>query len=262
MKAIDRERRRVRNSVLLLSALGWIVLLAGSFGATGLSHCPTMGSGSHSASFHALLAMNPVSALATGWALMLIAMMSPTLIAPVLHVYQRSFTQRRLWSICLFVIGYALVWMAAGAVLLTVQLISIALMPHSSWPAVVVGLIALIWQCSPLKQLCLNRGHNHCELAAFGVAADIDALRFGVMHGIWCVGACWALMLFPMLLIQGHMISMVIVTIVMIGERLERPRALSWRLRGTGKLMRIVIAQVRLRLGLRSVPGSKTNAWV
>jgi len=82
------------------------------------------------------------------------------------------------------------------------------------------------------------------------------------MHGIWCVGACWALMLFPMLLIQGHMISMVIVTIVMIGERLERPRALSWRLRGTGKLMRIVIAQVRLRLGLRSAPGSKTNAWV
>jgi predicted metal-binding membrane protein len=245
MSARDREYRRVAFPVVLLSALGWVALVAGSVGLTDLTHCHAMGEVSATDSLRAMLASNPVPSLATGWVLMLIAMMSPTLIAPVLHVYRRSFRHRRLRSILLFVLGYGAIWMAAGAVLTALQLILSAMAPHSYGPAVAAGLLALVWQCSPLKQRCLNRGHNHSELAAFGAAADRDALVFGITHGGWCVGSCWALMLLPMLLVQGHMLMMVAVTIVMVGERFESPGPLRWRLRGPGKLFRIVLAQTR-----------------
>jgi predicted metal-binding membrane protein len=205
-----------------------------------------------------LLAMNPVSSLAAGWALMLVAMMSPTLIAPIHHVRERSFKRRRARSVTLFVVGYAAVWMAAGGVLLGAMLTSSLLMPRSYLPAVGVGIIALVWQCSPVKQRCLNRGHNHSELAAFGTAADVDALRFGATHGVWCVGSCWALMLFPMLLSQGHFAAMAAVTYVMTSERLEQARPLRWRLRFPGKLLRVAVAQTRIRL--RGLPsGSRPS---
>jgi predicted metal-binding membrane protein len=195
-----------------------------------------------------LLAMNPPSSMAAGWVLMLVAMMSPTLITPIGHIFERSFKSRRARSVLLFVIGYAAMWMTAGSLLLAVRLALSLLAPQSYLPAVVVGLIAFVWQCSPLKQRCLNRGHNHRELAAFGIAADRDAFHFGITHGLWCVGSCWALMLFPMLLVQGHLVAMAAVTFLMISERLEQPQPLSWTLRARGKLMRILIAQTRIRL--------------
>jgi predicted metal-binding membrane protein len=213
-----------------------------------LAHCPVTVSGASLVSFQMLLAMNPLSSLAAGWALMLVAMMSPTLIAPIGHIFERSFKRRRARSVTLFVLGYAAIWMTAGSVLLAARLGLSLLAPQSYLPAAVVGLIAFVWQCSPIKQRCLNRGHNHSELAAFGIAADRDAVRFGITHGIWCVGSCWALMLFPMLLAEGHLAAMVVVTFLMISERLEQPRSLSWRVSLRAKLMRIVIAQTRIRL--------------
>ncbi len=217
-----------------------------------LAHCPVTDSGASLASVRMLLAMNPVSSLIAGWAVMLIAMMSPTLMAPIGHVIERSFKRRRFRSATLFVAGYAAVWMAAGIVLPGTKLALSLIAPQSYLPALGVGLIAFVWQCSPIKQRCLNRGHNHRELAAFGIAADRDALHFGLAHGFWCFGSCWALMLFPMLLSQGHFVAMAAVTFLMISERLEQPHPLSWRLRLRGKLMRIAIAQARIRLaGLR-----------
>lgn len=244
----NRERRRVHISILLISAVMWMMLLVNPGSIMTLAHCPVTESGASLVSFHMLLEMNPVSSLMAGWALMLIAMMSPTLIAPIHHIRERSFKRRRARSGTLFVIGYTAIWMAAGGVLIAATLMLNLLAPQSYLPAVVVGIITSVWQCSPIKQRCLNRGHNHSELAAFGIAADLDALRFGITHGIWCVGSCWALMLLPMLLLQGHFAAMAVITFVMTSERLERPQPLSWRLRFPSKLMRIVVAQTRMRL--------------
>lgn len=213
-----------------------------------VAHCPVTDSGPSRASFQMLLAMNPLSSMTAGWVLMLVAMMSPTLIAPVQHILKRSFKRRRARSVALFVVGYAAIWMAAGGVLILATLTLNLLFPQSYLPAIGLGIVAIVWQCSPIKQRCLNRGHNHSELAAFGMAADLDALRFGITHGIWCVGSCWALMLFPMLLSEGHFAAMAAVTFLIISERLEQPRPLSWSLRLRGKLMRILIAQTRIRL--------------
>jgi predicted metal-binding membrane protein len=244
----SRAKPRINFLILLVSAFAWMMLLVNPGSIMNLSHCPVTDSGASLASFQMLLAMNLLSSMAAGWALMLVAMMSPTLIAPIRHIMERSFKRRRARSIMLFVFGYAAIWMTAGSVLLATKLVLSLVAPRSYLPAAVVGLIAFVWQCSPIKQRCLNRGHNHTELAAFGFAADLDAVRFGITHAGWCVGSCWALMLFPILLSDGHFAAMAAVTFLMISERLEQPRRLSWRLRARGKLMRIVVAQTRIRL--------------
>ncbi len=240
-----RARARVRIPVLLICVVAWMMLLVKPGIMMPHAHRSVTDSEASLVSFHMWLTMNPLSSLAAGWALMLVAMMSPSLMAPVRHILERSFKRRYARSVMLFVMGYAVIWMAAGGVLLAAMLVLSRLAPHSYLPTVGVGLIAFVWQCSPIKQRCLNRGHNHRELAAFGIAADLDALRFGITHGVWCVGSCWALMLFPIMLSQGHLVAMAALTFVMISDRLEQPRPLSWRLRVPGKLMRIVVAQTQ-----------------
>jgi len=244
-----RELAGVRNPVLLLCAAAWIGLLLDP-GATMHDHGAAMGA-------HGLPHQAPAS-LALGWGLMLVAMMSPALILPIRHVRLCSFRRRRARAIALFVAGYAAVWTAVGAMLLAAALAIGAIgaiggrAPNPYLPAAGALLLAVVWQLSPAKQRCLNRCHAHTELAAFGLAADLDALRFGISHGLWCAGSCWALMLAPLLLPRGHLAAMAITTLLIAGERLEHPRPPRWRWRGLGKLSRIVAAQTRIRLQAHS----------
>jgi predicted metal-binding membrane protein len=185
--------------------------------------------------------------MAASWLLMLVAMMSPVLIPPIYQIRFRSFRYRRVRSIALFVAGYAAIWMALGGVLMAMEL-AVNFAPRAFLPSACMAFIALVWQCSPIKQRCLNRCHAHTELAAFGAAADWDAIRFGTTHGLWCAGSCWALMLLPMLLPWGQVPAMALVSALIFSERLERPMLPSWRWRGLGRVTRLVIGQTRIRL--------------
>jgi predicted metal-binding membrane protein len=251
-----RELARVRNPVLVISAVTWMLLLAEPRGFSMIAHCSAISSGAvpWSASVPMSLVSNPPASLAVGWALMLVAMMSPVLIPAIRHVRMRSFAHRRVRLIALFVIGYAAVWMGLGGALAAIE-VPVKLFARESYlPAAVVVVVALVWQFSPLKQRCLNRCHAYAELAAFGAAADWDALRFGMRHGTWCAGSCWALMLFPMLLPRGHVVAMALVAVLIFSERLEQASPPRWRIRGPGKAIRIAVAQARIRLRLR--PGA------
>lgn len=244
-----RELARVRNPVLLTGAIAWILLLAGPGGTGAVAHCPAPVAGAPpAASIRMLLDMNPPSSLAAGWVLMLAAMMSPVLIEPLYHLRLRSFARRRARSSLLFVAAYAAAWMAPGAALLAIELAVEARAPQSWLPATSAALLALAWQASPVKQRCLNRCHAHPAPAAFGAAADLDALRSGITHGLWCAGSCWALMLVPMLLPLGHSACMAVVALLIFGERLEQPAPPCWRWRGPGKLARMAAARTRIRL--------------
>jgi len=237
MTPAARERVQVRAPVLFLCAAAWIALLFQPAGTTLPAHCSA-----------ALLSLNAPGSMAGGWALMLAAMMGPALIAPVRHVRDRSFARRRVRAIALFVAGYGAVWMAAGVVLIALARAMRLAASESSVPLVLALVIALVWQFSPAKQRCLNRCHAHSELPAFGVAAELGALRFGLAHGVWCAGSCWALMLVPLLISRGHLAAMALVTLWLIGERFDRPLQPRWRLRGPDKAVRIALAQTRMRL--------------
>jgi len=178
---------------------------------------------------------------------MLVAMMSPVLIPPIRHIRLSSFAHLRARSTALFLIGYTTIWMALGGVLLAIELV-VRSFARGYLPAAGVVLIALLWLFSPIKQRFLNRCHAHPELAAFGAAADLDALRFGMTHGTWCAGSCWALMLFPMLLPRGHVVAMAVAGVLIFSERLEQPRMPCWGWRGFGKAIRILVVQTRIAL--------------
>ncbi|HEV2992419.1 MAG TPA: DUF2182 domain-containing protein [Candidatus Angelobacter sp.] len=241
-----QQRARVRNPVLLISAVAWILLVVRPESISRFAHCPA--TSDEGVSFQMMLAMNPPASLAAGWVLMLAAMMSPVLMPPLCHIRARSFTHRRTRSIALFIAGYAAIWMVLGSVLLSLTLAVKSFASQSYLPAAGVAFIAFVWQFSPIKQRCLNRCHGYTPLATFGVAADFDALRFGISHGIWCAGSCWALMLLPMLLPQGHLVAMAIVTFWIFSERLEQPMPPRWRWRTRGKALRILVAQARIRM--------------
>ena len=234
--------------ILCISLVVWVLLLANPGNIMTVEHCPVTDAGPSAASLQMLLDMNPLGSMLAGWVLMVIAMMLPKLIMPIDHIYERSFKRSRFFHSLLFVFGYVAVWTIVGVFMIAAILGLNLLMGRSYIPAIVIGAIALVWQFSPVKQRYLNRGHNHSSLAAFGWAANRDALMFGVMHGIWCVGSGWALMLFPMLLPDGHNLAMVLMTFVMLSEHLERPQAPRWRLAFRGKLFRIIFAQSQIKL--------------
>jgi predicted metal-binding membrane protein len=252
MTPAARERRRVRTPMLSITAIAWLLLVFEPGGMAVSMRCSPAMMGAMPPSLHALLVMNPPGSQVLGWTLMLAAMMLPLLIAPVRHIRDRSFARRRTRAIALFVAGYAAIWMPAGAVLLALAMAVRLAAPDSFVPAALAAAIALVWQFSPIKQRCLNRCHAHTELAAFGRAADRDALRFGLTHGAWCAGSCWALMLVPLLVSRGHVAVMAAVSLLVFAERLDRPMRPAWRLRGPGKAARLVIAQARMRFSSSS----------
>jgi predicted metal-binding membrane protein len=214
-----RDLAPVRLALLLVAAIAWVLLLLEPHA-------------------HAM----PL----TSWGLMLAAMMAPALVAPVGHVYLHSFAKRRVWLAVLFLIGYAAVWMAAGYVLLALVRVVRSLATEPRLLALGALALAAAWQCSPSKQRCLNRCHERREVAAFGAAADIGALRFGLRDGMWCVGSCWALMLLPSLLAPGlHLVVMAAVSVQVFSERCDLPSPPGWRLRGPEKVTRFVVAQCR-----------------
>jgi hypothetical protein len=77
--------------------------------------------------------------------------------------------------------------------------------------------------------------HRRPHLAAFDLAADRDAVAFGLTNGASCVGSCWALML-TLVVSQSHVLGMVAVTLFALGERLEGPAPLARCWRGPSKL--------------------------
>ena len=246
MTPAARERVRVRVPLLSISGGAWLLLALEPNGMAMPAYCSAAALGTMPAfsSVATLLALNPPGSLAAGWALMLVAMMVPTLIGPVRHVRDRSFARRRVRAIVLFAAAYAAIWMAAGMLLLEAAMVLRLVVPETALLASAM-FVAVVWQFSPGKQRCLNRCHARPALPAFGSAADAGALRFGLMQGIWCVGSCWALMLLPLIVTDWHVAAMAVVALWLCGERLDTPAPPRWRFRVPAKALRIALAQAR-----------------
>ncbi len=207
-----------------------------------------------------LLEHNPLSSQVLGWGLMVLAMMLPKLILPIQLICRQSLRHYRFGLSMLFILGYVAIWMLAGICTIAAIVGLNLLLPQSIIPAIAVFIIAVVWQFSPIKQHFLNLGHDHKTLSAFGWPAHRDALKYGTLHGVWCVGSGWALMLFPMLLPQGHNFAMLVVTFLMLSEHLEHPRTPQWKFDLRLKLLRIIVAQIRIRAEQVVMRLTDTNA--
>jgi predicted metal-binding membrane protein len=238
---------KINIIILLISAFTWLFLFVDTGPARTIEHCAAPAAGSVTAALHTLPHRNPISSQLIGWGLMVVAMMLPKLIIPIRYIYARSFKRYRFHLSLLFILGYMATWMVAGYIMNLVISRLHLLLPGSWLPALTLGTIAIVWQFSPVKQRCLNRGHDHRTLAAFGWPASRDALQYGMVHGVWCVGSGWAIMLLPMLLPGAHNFAMIVVTFIMLSEHLEHPRAPRWRIDFRTKLLRILVAQTQIK---------------
>ncbi|MEZ2218897.1 DUF2182 domain-containing protein [Rhizobium sp. RCC_161_2] len=168
--------------------------------------------------------------IAVSWIAMLVAMMAPLLSAPLTHVYGQSLSHRRWRAIGLFLLGYAAVWIAAGGALIPIAVTIQASVYNLAFaPAILGCVIALIWQITPVKQLCLNACHRLPPLAAGGLRTDADDVLFGLSHARWCVGTCWALMLCT-IMFRGplHWAVMFAITLFLMFERSRAPQRPRW----------------------------------
>jgi predicted metal-binding membrane protein len=141
------------------------------------------------------------------WAVMMAGMMLPSA-APAIVLYGAMVRKNgargtALPALSTFAGGYLLAWtvFSAAATLLQAWLERASLLTpttaaaHATLAAfLLIG--AGVYQLTPLKQACLAKCRDplgffltHWRAGAGG------ALRMGVVHGAYCVGCCWALML-------------------------------------------------------------------
>jgi predicted metal-binding membrane protein len=254
MYSATKTSRRIQFVLLIISAVAWIMIFVNPDHQMGLQHHMVADSGLSDASGRMAAGMNLTTASIVHWGTMVVAMMFPLLIPSVRYIYRCSLKRRRFRSSALFVVAYTATWMVASTILLPMIATARLLLPTPYVLTIYFGVVVLTWQFSPLKQKFLNRSHGHPNLAAFGHAADRNALLFGVTHAWLCIASGWLLMILPMVLPAGHKGGMVLVTLIMIAEHLERPRAPHWRLFSRVKFIRILSAQSQMRLKQLGLP--------
>jgi predicted metal-binding membrane protein len=184
------------------------------------------------------------------WAVMMIGMMTPSA-APMVLIYAQVARQARTLGRVFapagwFAGGYLFVWtlFAALAVLAQAGLEHIALLS----PALVsadrrfggaVLIAAGLYQLTPLKHACLTQcraplsfvqRHGGFRASAWG------SLRLGMVHGLYCIGCCWALMA---LLFVGGVMNLVWIAAIagfVLGEKILPVGAVLARVAGAAAL--------------------------
>jgi predicted metal-binding membrane protein len=174
------------------------------------------------------------------WGVMMVAMMYPSSV-PLFRLYSRTLEGTMTGKVArvgAFVGTYALVWTLTGIVPLVVNvLVPIAGLADASGALLVGGTLVLLsgYQLSPYKYRCLR----HCRsplgfLMSHHRPGIRGAVRTSWQYSVFCVGCCWAL--FAFMVIVG---SMNIVWMALIAVVLSLERTVSWgeRLaRGVGLL--------------------------
>jgi predicted metal-binding membrane protein len=123
--------------------------------------------------------------------------------------------------------GYAAAWLAAGVALIPAGA-ALARLPQAATCAGLFGL-ALLWSASPVAQASRNRCHRMRPIAPFGPQTLHDAVVQGATSGAACVGACWVWMLVPAAASGAHLAAMILVTLLLVLERMAPAAPPHWR---------------------------------
>ncbi len=145
------------------------------------------------------------------WFVMMIAMMLPSA-APMMMIYTRVYAQGQRQGqiaggrapIAHFAAGYLACWLAFSAAATALQFaFESAGVVDGMWMwsvsrTLTAGLLAAagLYQFSSLKRACLD----HCRSPASFLSQNwrpgsLGAFRLGLVHGAYCLGCCWSLML-------------------------------------------------------------------
>ena len=166
------------------------------------------------------------------WIVMMIGMMLPSA-APLLLLYARIVRQRSadapaVWRVYALAGGYLAAWtifslLATGLQLVLYRVLVLTPMMEMASATAVAGVLLLAgaYQLSPLKSMCLRSCRAPLSFVMqHWKPGTAGAFRMGVVHGAYCVGCCWALML---LLFAGGVMNLVVIaglTILVLIEKI------------------------------------------
>jgi len=166
----------------------------------------------------------------TGWLLMTIAMMVPT-VTPLLAIFARLTQGRadRAILITLLLLGYLSIWAAFGLVAHSTDMVLHSFVDRNAFLTVngwIVGVAVLgvagAFQFSKLKYRCLDKCRAPFSFINEywrGTDVRLQSYRLGVHHGLFCVGCCWAIMLLMFLVGTGSVGWMLAISAVMVIEK-------------------------------------------
>ena len=143
------------------------------------------------------------------WWVMMIGMMLPSaspmvlLYARVMEHAQKNSKSQKLIPTAYFIVGYLVVWLLFSlcATLLQWQLelqdlLSMNLISNNRWLSGGLLIAAGIYQFSPLKSACLKLCRTPTQfIVDYMKLGKLGALNMGLLHGWFCLGCCWGLML-------------------------------------------------------------------
>ncbi len=180
------------------------------------------------------------------WALMMAAMMLPSLIGMASaftkcseRIYGTSFPY-----VYLFCLGYFLIWLLFSVLLTVLQWLChglgwLSMMMDNTQPWMAAGVLILagVYQWSSLKDACLS----HCRsplgfLMNSWQAGRQGAWKLGLIHGSHCLGCCWAQMALMFVVGVMNVWAMALITLAILLEKNLSDRSL-WMSRASGFLL-------------------------
>ncbi len=212
-RIVRREQVIIALGLVMITALAWYYLLIGA--STGMStvamttwqfpppHPDMMVIGSWSTAYWlAMLIM---------WWVMMIAMMIPSA-APMILLYARVFRHGQVCGqlpgaivpTAFFAGGYLACWLGFSALATALQFAlerfghidGMMMWSTNRWLTAGLLVAAGLYQLSPFKTVCLKHCRSPADfLSRHWLPGRLGAFRLGFVHGVYCLGCCWALML-------------------------------------------------------------------
>jgi predicted metal-binding membrane protein len=235
--ALLREQPIVAGALAPLIAISWTILV----GYADWLHMVAMPMPGHGG-------LAVMAGAFTMWALMMMAMMTPSAVPMVLlhaRVAAKAEPVNAARMSAAFIAGYLALWIAfAFAATLVQELLTRggAIDAHLSLAdrgiAGTILIAAGIYQWTPVKHACLARCRGPVDFLSRhwhdGVAG---AFRTGFAHAVFCLGCCWALML---ILFVGGVMNLVwiaLLTAVVLAEKIMPAGGAISRAAGVGLVL-------------------------
>lgn len=159
------------------------------------------------------------------WLTMMVAMMFPT-IAPIVLLH-RVVMQKQgagLGPTVAFVGGYLFAWTLAGLIPLAVLVGVRHVTAGTSWVAPTAGFVLIAagaYQFTAWKEVCQRACRTPLTFLTthhFG-RGWVGAARTGWVHGLYCLGCCWALMTVLVVVGLMNLVWMAAIAVVFLAEK-------------------------------------------
>ena len=175
------------------------------------------------------------------WAVMMIAMMTPSIL-PMLFLFttinsKNKANGKETSSTMILLFGYLMSWVLFSLVITFPQfamhqagLLNPMMEPTHAYIGAIVLCLAGIYQFTPFKEACLTVCQSPLSfLMNNWKDGSLGTFIIGYKHGFYCIGCCWALMLTLFALGVMNIMWVMILTIFVLFEKLSYKRPILYR---------------------------------